>query len=87
MRFLTSEVTTPILTALGTAGAWFATWLARRGKKEDTRTTERTKAFEEVSKLSRFVSWRSTASRPSVTLPTPSARESVLRGKSDGTAR
>jgi hypothetical protein len=46
-----SELTTGILTALGIGGAWFATWLGRRGKKEDNQLAERGQAFDEIVKL------------------------------------
>lgn len=46
-----SELTTGILTALGIGGAWFATWLGRRGKKEDVQLAERGQAFDELKAL------------------------------------
>lgn len=45
------EVTSAVLTALGIGGAWLATLLARRGKKEDTRIGERQQAFQEILDL------------------------------------
>lgn len=45
------ELTSAILTFIGIGGAWLATLLGRRGKKEDTRIAERTQAFDEVLQL------------------------------------
>lgn len=51
MRLLSPEVTSAFLTALSIGAAWFASWLARRGKKEDTRISERGQAFDELLQL------------------------------------
>jgi hypothetical protein len=51
VRLISPELTTAILTAFTVAGAWFATWLGRRGKKEDTRISERGQAFDQLVKL------------------------------------
>jgi hypothetical protein len=51
MRLFSPELTSAILTALGIGGAWLATWLSRRGKKEDNRLAERGQVFEEVLQL------------------------------------
>lgn len=45
------ELTTGILTSAGIGGAWFATWLGRRGKKEDNQLAVRGQAFDEVLAL------------------------------------
>lgn len=45
------ELTTGILTSAGIGGAWFATWLGRRGKKEDNNYRERGQAFDEILQL------------------------------------
>jgi hypothetical protein len=40
-----------VLTALTIGGAWFATWLARRGKREDNKLQSAAQAFTELQKL------------------------------------
>lgn len=51
MRLIPPELTTAILTALSIASAWFATWLARRGKREDTKIAEAGQAFNQLKEL------------------------------------
>lgn len=45
------EVTSAVLTGAGIGGGWFASWLARRGKKEDVKIAERAQAFAEFREL------------------------------------
>jgi hypothetical protein len=51
MRLIPPELTTAILTAMSIASAWFATWLARRGKREDTKIQEANQAFSQLREL------------------------------------
>ena len=48
MRTIPPELTTAILTSLTILSAWFATWLARRGKREDNKIAEKTMAFSQL---------------------------------------
>jgi hypothetical protein len=49
--FIRPEVTSAFLGVLAVAATWFATWLARRGKKEDNRIVERGQAFDQLLEL------------------------------------
>jgi hypothetical protein len=40
-----------VLTALTIGGAWFATWLARRGKREDNKLQSAAQTFTELQQL------------------------------------
>lgn len=51
MRLIPPELTSAVLTMLGLGGAWLATWLARRGKKEDVKIAERGQAFDQLLEL------------------------------------
>ena len=53
MSIVSPEVTSGVLTALSVGGLWFGTWLSRREKKEDTRISERSQAFEEILALNK----------------------------------
>ena len=48
MRSIPPELITAILTSLSIGSAWFATWLARRGKREDSKIADRGQAFEQL---------------------------------------
>lgn len=51
MRLIPPELTTAILTGLSICSAWFATWLARRGKREDVKIAEQGQAFSQLREL------------------------------------
>jgi len=48
VRSIPPELITAILTSLSIGSAWFATWLARRGKREDSKIADRGQAFEQL---------------------------------------
>lgn len=46
-----TELTTAVLTALSIGGAWLATFLARRGQREDHRIAESNQTFTQLREL------------------------------------
>lgn len=51
MRTIPPELTSSALTALALLGTWFATWLARKGKREDTRIAQTNQTFTQLREL------------------------------------
>lgn len=51
MATIPPELTSSALTALAVGGTWFASWLARKGKREDTKIAVGNQTFTQLREL------------------------------------